>query len=160
MEGAQTRAEIESLLELGILIVKKLRLLSPHLKPTPLTMSSIMTECVATQELLTTLRTLPVMETTSTTAPIAVSRHQIGQRVGTFLFGCSMAMSVVDEYVEVLVQHVSGAIAQTDTESASGTMLPSSTLRALWKEDDMKELVLQLRGYRSGLSELIAETRM
>jgi hypothetical protein len=68
-----------------------------------------------------------------------------------------MTLSDANEYVEELVLHALSTKAPERglAEHMNDNMDP----RLHWKEEDMKELLLQLRGYRSGLADLLAEAQ-
>jgi uncharacterized protein YoxC len=123
-------------------IIKTLHDVRPRLKPAPLTMTSITTECFGIHELLT-----QVQELDTDMNAFKQSRPQLVHSIEGFLRGCGMTVSVIDEYTMELHKAV-----------VSSTLEEKASLRQLWKEDDMKELLSQIREYRVrfiGLLEMI-----
>lgn len=80
----------------------------------------------------------------------ARSNHpRLTKVVEALLLGCSMTVSVVDEYTVELHLAVHEMIHE-NTEA-----LFRADTRILWKEDDMMELLLQIRGYQNRLKSLL-----
>lgn len=80
------------------------------------------------------------------------TQPQLVQSIEAFLLGCSMTVSVVDEYAVELYEAVKSMT------SATADLALSQDIRCLWKEDDMKELLSQTRGYQSRLASLLDNT--
>jgi hypothetical protein len=120
-------------------IIEALHEVRPRLRPAPVTMTSITTECFTLHEALSQAQGLSI-------TPVVISEgeesHQIMRRIRAFFLGCSMTISVVDEYVMELVNAI---------------QKPATVVEAkqVWREDDMKELLSQIRGYRLTLATLL-----
>jgi hypothetical protein len=130
-----------SLLDTCLKIVKTLHGVQQWMKPAPLTMTSLANECLGLHEML--IHGRDRMD--------AAQNHQ-SQLVKTmegFLLGCSMTVSVIGEYAMELHEAVT-LFVSTITDTAL-----KADIRLLWKEEDMKELLSQTRGYQNRLLRLL-----
>ena len=75
--------------------------------------------------------------------------HQISRSISAFFYGCGMTLSVIDEYAMELND------ALLIDRPGDATHEKTSDLLKLWKENDMQELLLQVREYRKRLSDLL-----
>ena len=75
--------------------------------------------------------------------------HQISRSISAFFYGCGMTLSVIDEYAMELND------ALLIDRPGDATHEKTSDLLKLWKENDMKELLSQVREYRKRLSDLL-----
>ena len=121
-------------------------------KNTPLTMASIATERFAIHESLAQLQYLDLSNLDSLGAPRS---QQIMGSIEAFLLGCNMTLSVTDEYTMELQKQLGASL----TES-SRDMGALSRSRLVWKENEMKELLQQLRGYQTGLTNILTTVQM
>lgn len=127
-------------------IIRTLHDVRPRLRPAPLTITSITIECFGLHEALAQVQELDLA---TLEAAKDGQSEQIVQSITAFFLGCTTTISVVDEY-------------STDLHDALGPVDPgvrTSTqelqFRQLWKEDDMKELLSQIKEYRSKLTNLL-----
>ena len=130
-----------ALLDTCLKIVKTLHGVQQWMKPAPLTMTSLANECLGLHEMLTQGR--DSMDAAQNNQP------QLVKTMEGFLLGCSMTVSVVDEYAMELYEAVT-LIVSTITDTAL-----KADIRLLWKEEDMKELLSQTRGYQNRLRSLL-----
>ena len=66
-----------------------------------------------------------------------------------------MTLSVIDEYTMELQEQLGAPL--TESSRDMGTL---SRLRLVWKENEMKELLQQLRGYQTGLTNILTTVQM
>jgi hypothetical protein len=76
--------------------------------------------------------------------------EQMKRSAETLILGCTLTLSVVDEYSTELQEYVEGS--KLSPTEQMGLM---ARVRAIWKEDETRELLLQLRGYHTGLTNLL-----
>jgi hypothetical protein len=111
------------------------------MKPTPLTMTSLANECLGLHDAI--MQGQGRIDAAQTTQP------QQLKIVEALLLGCSMTVSVIDEYAVDLHNAVYERRFENTDASAKADVYP------LWKEEDMKELLSQIRGYQSRLKSLL-----
>jgi hypothetical protein len=147
MEVAGAAFPITPLLATCTKIVTILHNVGKKFKRAPLMMTSIATECSLIHVALAQLRSFDWA---------AVSTHadgrqeQLTRATESIILGCTLTLSVIEEYAIELQDYVDGTpISPTEQ---MGIM---ARVRVLWKEDEMRELLLQLRGYQTGLTSLI-----
>ena len=133
-------------------IIKFLHGVRNQYKNTPLTMASIATECFAIHESLAQLPYLDLSNLDSLGVPRS---QQIMGSIEAFLLGCNMTLSVIDEYTMELEEQLGAPLAESSRDM--GTL---SRLRLVWKENEMKELLQQLRGYQTGLTNILTTVQM
>jgi hypothetical protein len=127
-------------------IIKTLHGVRPKLRPAPITMTSITTECFGLHEALTRVLQLDSMgRQTMHASPF----EKVSRSITAFFYGCSMSLSVIDEYGMELNDAV-----QID-RPGEAALNQNSDLLKLWKERDMQELLSQIREYRKRLSDLL-----
>lgn len=81
------------------------------------------------------------------------NKNQLEQMIRTtetIILGCTLTLSVIEEYALELQEYVQGS--KLSPTEQMGVM---SRVRVFWKEDEMRELLVQLRGYQSGLTDLL-----
>lgn len=117
-------------------------------KRAPLMMTSVATECNFIYAALTQLRAFDWVTITSHAAE--GSQEQLTRATESIILGCTLTLSVIEEYALELQEYVQGV--RTSPTEQMGIM---ARVRVLWKEDEMRELLLQLRGYQTGLTGLI-----
>ncbi|OCK96082.1 uncharacterized protein K441DRAFT_657350 [Cenococcum geophilum 1.58] len=133
-------------------IIKFLHGVRNQCKNTPLTMASIATECFAIHESLAQLQYLDLSNLDSLGAPRS---QQIMGSIEAFLLGCNMTLSVVDEYTMELQEQLGAPLTELSRDMGS-----PSRLHLFWKENEMKELLQQLRGYQTGLTNILTIVQM
>ena len=127
-------------------IIKTLHDVRPRLRPAPLTMASVATECFGLHEALARIQQLDSRRLqTIRASPF----QQTWRSISAFFYGCSMTLSVIDEYAMELNDAV-----QNDMPGKAA-LNQNSNLLKLWKESDMQELLSQIREYRKKLSDLL-----
>lgn len=131
------------LLNICLKIVRTLHGVQPWLRPAPLTMTSLANECLGLCEMLRQGQNRMI-------AAQATHSHLVSS-LEALLLGCSMTISVIDECSTLLSHEV-----ESNRSSATGSIIACSPLR-LWKENDMEELLSQIRGYQNRLMNLIEE---
>ena len=147
MEVAGAAFPITPLLSTCTQIVSILHNVGKKFKRAPLMMTSVATECNLIHAALTQLRSFDWAEIT---ANAQGSQEQLTRATESIILGCTLTLSVIEEYAVELQDYVEGApISPTEQ---MGIM---ARVRVLWKEDEMRELLLQLRGYQTGLTGLI-----
>jgi hypothetical protein len=155
MEGSESIFEnsCPPLLSLCIKPMKAFALIRTHLKPVPLTLSSLVNECFALHRALVKvqrfdLHSLDVLE--------KVRREQVLDSLEAFFLGCDMTMAAVNERAEEFRRHALVLSASNGARPPTGS---NPILQHFWKEDEMKEIVVQIREYRSGLTDLLIEVQ-
>jgi hypothetical protein len=128
-------------------IVKILRDVGKKFKRAPLMMTSIATECSLIHVALDQLRTF---DWTSLAAQGDGRLELMTRSSETIILGCTLTLSVIEEYATELQEYVEGS--KLSPTEQMGIM---ARVRVLWKEDEMRELLLQLRGYQTGLTNLL-----
>jgi hypothetical protein len=127
-------------------IIKTLHGVRPKLRPAPITMTSITTECFGLHEALTRVLQLDSMgRQTMHASPF----EKVSRSITAFFYGCSMSLSVIDEYGMELNDAI-----QID-RPGEAALHQNSDLLKFWKEKDMQELLSQIREYRKRLSDLL-----
>jgi hypothetical protein len=152
MDDSELQSTIPPLLASCYKIIKIFGLLREHLKPVPLTMASITNECFTVRASLATMQNLDISQITSQTDQ---NREEGVKSIDALFIGCGMTLNVTEEYVEAFLREVQIVFADLDTPEEAEAERPAK-IRELWNEIEMKELLTQLRGYRNGLTELIA----
>jgi hypothetical protein len=110
-------------------------------------MTSIATECSLIHVALDQLRTF---DWSSLAAQGDNRLEQMTRLTETIILGCTLTLSVIEEYASELQEYVEGS--KLSPTEQMGIM---ARVRVLWKEDEMRELLLQLRGYQTGLTNLL-----
>lgn len=128
-------------------IVRILHNVGRKFKRAPLMMTSIATECSLILVALAQLRTF---DWTSVAAHSDGQQEQMTRATESIILGCTLTLSVIEEYAIELQDYVEGP-----NLSPTEQMGIMARVRVLWKEDEMRELLLQLRGYQSGLTDLL-----
>jgi hypothetical protein len=128
-------------------IIANLHDTARRFKRAPSMMTSIVTECNLINGVFQQLQNFdwPTLQVQ------AESRmEQMKRSAETLILGCTLTLSVVDEYSTELQEYVEG-FKLSPTEQM-GLM---ARVRVIWKEDETRELLLQLRGYHTGLTNLL-----
>ncbi|TID18450.1 hypothetical protein E2P81_ATG06372 [Venturia nashicola] len=116
-------------------------------KKAPLLMTSIGTECNLIHVALSQVRSFDW----GSLAGYPDGRlEQMTRATESVILGCQLTLSVIEEYAIELQDYVEGS-----PLSPTEQMGIMARVRVLWKEEEMRELLLQLRGYQSGLTGLI-----
>lgn len=110
-------------------------------------MTSIATECSLIHVALAQLRNF---DWGSVSAYGDGRQEQMTRATESIILGCTLTLSVIEEYAIELQEYVDGS-----PLSPTEQMGIMARVRVLWKEDEMRELLLQLRGYQTGLTNLI-----
>lgn len=76
--------------------------------------------------------------------------EQLTRSTEAIILGCTLTLSVIEEYAIEVQTYVDGA--HLSPTEQMGIM---ARVRLLWKEEEMRELLLQLRGYQTGLTNLL-----
>jgi hypothetical protein len=147
MEVAGAAFPITPLLSQCTKIVKILHDVGKKFKRAPLMMTSIATECslihVALAQLLN-------FDWASVAGYNDGRQEQMTRATEIIILGCTLTLSVIEEYAMELQDYVDGP-----NLSPTEQMGLMARVRVLWKEDEMRELLLQLRGYQTGLTNLL-----
>lgn len=77
-------------------------------------------------------------------------QEQVTRATESIILGCTLALSVIDEYAGEVQDFVD--VVSVDSGDQMGNM---ARIKVIWKEDETKELLLQLRGYQSSLTNLL-----
>jgi hypothetical protein len=128
-------------------IIANLHDTARRFKRAPSMMTSIVTECNLINGVFEQLQSFdwPALQVQ------AESRmEQMKRSAETLILGCTLTLSVVDEYSTELQEYVEGS--KLSPTEQMGLM---ARVRAIWKEDETRELLLQLRGYHTGLTNLL-----
>lgn len=128
-------------------IVRTLHDVAKKFKRAPLMMTSIASECGLIHVALTQLRDFDWGNLNPD------NKNQLEQMIRTtetIILGCTLTLSVIEEYALELQEYVQGS--KLSPTEQMGVM---SRVRVFWKEDEMRELLVQLRGYQSGLTDLL-----
>ncbi|KAE9985767.1 hypothetical protein EG327_004588 [Venturia inaequalis] len=116
-------------------------------KRAPLMMTSIGTECNLIHVALSQVRSF---DWSSMTGDTDDRMERTMRAIESIILGCQLTLSVIEEYAIELQDYVEGS-----PLSPTEQMGIMARVRVLWKEEEMRELLLQLRGYQSGLMGLI-----
>jgi hypothetical protein len=128
-------------------IVRTLHDVGKKFKRAPLMMTSIASECGLIHVALSQLRDFDW----SSLDPESNNRlEQMIRATETIILGCTLTLSVIEEYATELQEYVQGS--KLSPTEQMGVM---SRVRVFWKEDEMRELLVQLRGYQSGMTDLL-----
>jgi len=147
MEVAGAAFPITPLVQTCTKIMRTLQDVAKKFKRAPLMMTSIASECSLIHVALTQLRDF---DWANISAQGDNRLEQMTRATETVILGCTLTLSVIEEYAIELQEYVEGS-----TLSPTEQMGFMSRVRVFWKEDEMRELLLQLRGYQSGLTELL-----
>jgi hypothetical protein len=147
MEFTGAAFSIAPLINTCTKIVRILRDVGKKFKRAPLMMTSIATECSLIHVALDQLRTF---DWSSLAAQGDNRLEQMTRLTETIILGCTLTLSVIEEYASELQEYVEGS--KLSPTEQMGIM---ARVRVLWKEDEMRELLLQLRGYQTGLTNLL-----
>jgi hypothetical protein len=128
-------------------IIKILRDVGKKFKRAPLIMTSIATECSLINSALEQLKDF---DWNSLENEEDDRVEQITRSTEMVILGCTLALSVIEEYSSELQDYIEGS--KLSPTEQMGIM---ARVRVLWKEDEMRELLLQLRGYQTTLTALI-----
>ncbi|QDS75870.1 hypothetical protein FKW77_001777 [Venturia effusa] len=147
MECAGAAFSISPLLTTCSKISTVLLNVGKRFKKAPLMMTSIGTECNLIHVALSQVRAFDW----SGMAGYTDGRlEQMTRATESIILGCHLTLSVIEEYALELQDYVEGTpLSQTEQ---MGIM---ARVQVLWKEEEMRELLLQLRGYQSALTALI-----
>lgn len=147
LEVAGAAFPIAPLLSQCTKIVNILQDVSKRLRRTPVLLTSIATECSLIHVSLAQLRNLDW----SSVASFAEQRQeQMTRATEAITLGCTLALSVIEEYSIELQEFVDEL-----TPEAPNRLDVKAQVQSLWKEDVMRELLLQLRAYQDGLINLL-----
>lgn len=116
-------------------------------KRAPLMMTSIGTECNLIHVALSQVRSF---DWSSMVGCTDGRLEELTRATESIILGCQLTLSVIEEYAIELQDYVEGS-----PLSPTEQMGIMARVRVLWKEEEMRELLLQLRGYQSGLMGLI-----
>jgi hypothetical protein len=147
MEVAGAAFPITPLLTTCTKIVTILHNVGKKFKRAPLMMTSIATECSLIHVALAQLRSF---DWSSVSAYADGRQEQMTRVTESIILGCTLTLSVIEEYAIELQDYVDGS-----PLSPTEQMGIMARVRVLWKEEEMRELLLQLRGYQTGLTNLI-----
>jgi hypothetical protein len=147
MEFAGAAFPITPLLSQCTKIVTILHNVGKKFNRAPLMMTSIATECNLIHVALAQLRNFD-WESVSTHGD--GRQEQMTRATESIILGCTLTLSVIEDYSVELQEYVDGS-----PLSPTEQMGIMARVRILWKEDEMRELLLQLRGYQTGLTSLI-----
>jgi hypothetical protein len=128
-------------------IARTLQDVGKKFKRAPLMMTSIASECGLIHGALSQLRDF---DWSSLPAESKYRTEQMIRATETIILGCTLTLSVIEEYATELQEYVEGS--KLSPTEQMGVM---SRVRVFWKEDEMRELLVQLRGYQSGLTDLL-----
>jgi hypothetical protein len=110
-------------------------------------MTSIATECSLIHVALAQLRNFDWASLSSHGNNLL---EQMTRTTEAVILGCTLTLSVIEEYAQELQEYVDGS-----PLSPTEQMGIMARVRVLWKEDELRELLLQLRGYQTGLTNLL-----
>jgi hypothetical protein len=148
MEVAGTAFPITPLLSTCANIVKKLHSVGKKFKNSaPSTIKSIATECNFLHVALAQLLSFDWDDLASCGDG---RQEQITRATESIILGSTLALSVIEEYA-VEVQDFAEVV-PLDPADHVGNM---ARIKGIWKEEETKELLLQLRGYQTGLTGLL-----
>jgi hypothetical protein len=147
MEFAGAAFPITPLLSTCTKIVTILHNVGKRFKRAPLMMTSIATECSLIHVALAQLRNF---DWTTVSSYGDGRQEQMTRATESIILGCTLTLSVIEEYAIELQDYVDGS-----PLSPTEQMGIMARVRVLWKEEEMRELLLQLRGYQTGLTSLI-----
>jgi len=152
MEVAGAAFPITPLLSTCSNIVKLLHSVGKRLKKTaPSTIHSIATECNFIHVALTSLLSFDWEE-------LGVygdgRQEQIIRATEFIILGCTLTLSVIEEYANEVKDDVG-----TGPLGPEEQMAMAARIKGIWKEEEMRELLLQLRGYQTGLTSLLRATQ-
>lgn len=77
-------------------------------------------------------------------------QEQITRATESIILGCTLALSVIEEYA-IEVQDFGEALSLDPADHVGNI----ARIKGIWKEEETKELLLQLRGYQNGLTDLL-----
>lgn len=119
-------------------------------KRAPLVMTSIATECSTMSVALSQLNYVDFRGMLTSTAREPNSLNQVLQSIDAVIIGCSLTLSVIEDTIVELQD------SNDDSgEGSEQTLGRLSKARIVWHEDEMKELLQQLRGYQLNLTTLL-----
>jgi hypothetical protein len=147
MEFAGAAFPITPLLSTCTKITTILHNVKKKFKSAPLMMTSILSECNFLSVSLAQLRNF---DWSAVSTYGEGRQEQMTRATETIILGCTLTLSVIEEYAIELQEYVDGS-----PLSPTEQMGIMARVRVLWKEDEMRELLLQLRGYQTGLTDLI-----
>jgi hypothetical protein len=147
MEFAGAAYSIAPLVSTCQKIVDILRHVGQKFKRAPLMMTSIAAECTLIIDALEHLRNF---EWSTLESQEDGRLEQMTRCAETIILGCTLGLSVIEEYASELQEYVEGS--KLSPTEQMGIM---ARVRVLWKEDEMRELLLQLRGYQTALTNLL-----
>jgi hypothetical protein len=148
MEVAGAAFPITPLLSTCTKIVRILHDVGKKFKRAPLMMTSIASECSLIHVALAQLRNFDWSSMSSYGDPSRT--EQMTRATEAIILGCSLTLSVIEDYAIELQDYVDSS--HLSPTEQMGIM---ARVRVLWKEDEMRELLLQLRGYQTGLTNLL-----
>lgn len=147
MEVAGAAFPITPLLTTCTKIVKILHDVGKRFKRAPLMMTSIATECSLIHVALAQLGNF---DWSAVSTSVDGRLEQMTRSTEAVILGCTLTLSVIEEYAIELQEYVDGS-----PVSPTEQMGIMARVRVLWKEDELRELLLQLRGYQTGLTNLL-----
>jgi hypothetical protein len=110
-------------------------------------MTSIATECSLIHVALAQLGNF---DWSAVSTSVDGRLEQMTRSTEAVILGCTLTLSVIEEYAIELQEYVDGS-----PVSPTEQMGIMARVRVLWKEDELRELLLQLRGYQTGLTNLL-----
>jgi hypothetical protein len=132
-----------ALLDSCMEVIRNLHHARPRLRPAPVTMTSITTECFGLYEALTRVQGFGIDR-----FPSDAQSHKALRVIEAFFLGCGMTVAMVEEHT----MDLRTALDLVHNE----TILPmDSDIRKMWKDDDMKEFLSQIREYRCCLTSML-----
>src|SRR5262245_23267351 len=148
MDPLSISAPIATLLVASTKIIHHANLVRLKYKSAAMTMASIASECATVNVALAQLQVV----FTSDDLVSYKSRQggeEILQSVDAVTLGCSMTFSVIE-------QRLDDAVKEKGVESSiSGGVSRKEKAKFVWSEEDTKDLLEQLRGYKSSLTLLL-----
>lgn len=132
-------------------IMKSLGTVREHLKPVPVTLTALATECFLLHQALTRVHRHV------RNGPNEEAEHEMLQSLDAFFLGCRITMSAIEDSADQMCQ------AMSDPSSASTSELSATgdpRLQQLWEEDLMSQFRLQLVAYRRSLPGRFHEDQM
>jgi len=148
MEVAGAAFPITPLLSTCSNVVKILHGVGKKFKHTaPQTVKSIATEC---NFLHVTLAQLLSFDWDELESYQDGRQEQLTRATESIILGCTLALSVIEEYATEVQDFVNTVPADSIEDAET-----LARVKAIWKDDETKELLLQLRGYQSGLTALL-----
>jgi hypothetical protein len=128
-------------------IMKALGLVREHLRPTPVTLTTLATECFLLHQALTKVYRHILK------APTEVVDSELLQGLDVFVIGCNITISVVEASANEMCQAMS--ISSPPGTLEESTPQEGPRLQQLRNEEGMNQFRLQLNAYRRSLPDCI-----